>query len=84
MLDYVIRSGTLIDGTGERGRAADVGIRDSRIVAIGQVEEQAATELDAAGLMVAPGVIALTRMWSRASRNARTLVIWCRPALLAL
>jgi N-acyl-D-aspartate/D-glutamate deacylase len=57
MLDYVIRSGTLIDGTGERGRAADVGIRDGRIVEIGQVEEQGATELDAAGLMVAPGVI---------------------------
>jgi N-acyl-D-aspartate/D-glutamate deacylase len=57
MLDYVIRSGTLIDGSGERGRVADVGIRDGGIVAIGQVEEQGATELDASGLMVAPGVI---------------------------
>jgi N-acyl-D-aspartate/D-glutamate deacylase len=57
MLDYVIRSGTLIDGTGESGRLADVGIRDGRIAAIGHIEEQADTELDAAGLMVAPGVI---------------------------
>ncbi len=57
MLDYVIRSGTLIDGTGESGRLADVGIRDGRIEAIGHIEEQADTELDAAGLMVAPGVI---------------------------
>ena len=39
MLDYVIRSGTVIDGTGEPGRLADVGIRDGRIVAIGQIDE---------------------------------------------
>ena len=52
MLDYVIRSGTLIDGTGEAGRLADVGIRDGRIVAIGRVDEPATTEFDAAGLMV--------------------------------
>ena len=57
MLDYVIRSGTLIDGTGEAGRLADVGVRDGRIVAIGRVAERATTELDAAGLMVAPGVV---------------------------
>ncbi len=30
MLDYVIRSATLIDGTAEPGRRADVGIRDGR------------------------------------------------------
>ena len=57
MLDYVIRSGTLIDGTGEPGRLADVGIRDGRIVAVGTVDEPAATEFDATGLMVAPGVV---------------------------
>ena len=57
MLDYVIRSGTLIDGTGEPGRLADVGIRDGRIVAVGTVDEPAGTEFDATGLMVAPGVV---------------------------
>src|SRR5580658_2004084 len=57
MLDYVIRSGTLIDGSGGPARQADVGIRDGRIVAVGQVDEPATTEFDATGLMVAPGVI---------------------------
>ena len=57
MLDYVIRSGTVIDGTGEPGRLADVGIRDGRIVAIGQIDEPATTEFDAGGLIVMPGVV---------------------------
>src|SRR5580693_8842165 len=57
MLDYVIRSGTLIDGSGEAPRTADVGIRDGRIVAVGQVDEPAEVEFDATGLMVAPGIV---------------------------
>ena len=57
MLDYLIRSGTVLDGSGVPGRQADVGVRDGRIVAVGRVDEPAATQLDAAGLMVAPGVV---------------------------
>jgi N-acyl-D-aspartate/D-glutamate deacylase len=57
MLDYVIRSGTVIDGTGGPPRVADVGLRDGRIVEIGQIAEAGATELDATGLMVVPGIV---------------------------
>ncbi len=57
MLDYVIRNGLVVDGTGEPGRRADVGIRDGRIVAVGRVDEQGGVELDAEGLVVAPGII---------------------------
>ncbi|HEX3946365.1 MAG TPA: amidohydrolase family protein [Acidimicrobiales bacterium] len=57
MLDYVIRGGTVIDGTGVPGRRADVGIRAGVIVSVGTVEEEAATELDATGLVVAPGIV---------------------------
>ena len=57
MLDYVIRNGLVVDGTGAPGRKADVGVRDGKIVAVGEVAEEGATELDAEGLVVAPGII---------------------------
>ena len=47
MLDYVIRSGTLLDGSGDQAQGADVGLRDGRIVSVGHVDEEATTELDA-------------------------------------
>jgi N-acyl-D-aspartate/D-glutamate deacylase len=57
MLDYVIRSGTVIDGTGAPARQADIGIRAGRIVEIGPITEAVQFELDATGLMVAPGIV---------------------------
>ena len=57
MLDYVIRNGLVVDGTGSPGFRADVGIRDGVIVAVGTVTEQGTTELDAEGLVVAPGIV---------------------------
>jgi N-acyl-D-aspartate/D-glutamate deacylase len=57
MLDCVIRGGTVVDGTGAPGRRADLGIRDGRITAIGDVDEAARQTLDAAGKVVAPGFV---------------------------
>ncbi|MBI1733603.1 MAG: D-aminoacylase [Candidatus Rokubacteria bacterium] len=55
--DVVIRGGTVFDGTGSAGRAADVGIRGDRIAAVGPVPERGAREVDASGLAVTPGFI---------------------------
>ena len=57
MFDYVIRGGTVVDGTGAPGFRADVGIRDGAIVAVGDVDGEGAIELDATGLVVAPGIV---------------------------
>src|SRR3954447_13174433 len=57
MLDLVIRGGTVVDGTGEPRRTADVGVRDGVIVAVGKVDEAASREVDADGALVTPGFV---------------------------
>jgi N-acyl-D-amino-acid deacylase len=56
--DLVIRTARLVDGTGAASRRADVAIADGKIAAIGPLHDaRAATTIDAAGLVVAPGFI---------------------------
>jgi N-acyl-D-aspartate/D-glutamate deacylase len=58
MLDYLIRGGTIVDGTGSPGVQGDLGVRDGRIVAVGgQIGEEAREVLDAEGLVVSPGFV---------------------------
>jgi N-acyl-D-aspartate/D-glutamate deacylase len=57
MLDWLIEGGTVVDGTGHAPFDADVGIRDGRIVAIGNLGEAARERVDARGAWVTPGFI---------------------------
>jgi N-acyl-D-amino-acid deacylase len=58
MTDWILRGGTVIDGTGGPRRQADVAIAGDRIIAVGDVSKTAgAREVDVAGLVVAPGFI---------------------------
>jgi N-acyl-D-aspartate/D-glutamate deacylase len=59
MLDVVIRGGEVIDGTGTARFRADVGIANGKIVAVGNVADEAETVIDATGKVVAPGFIDL-------------------------
>ena len=56
--DIVIRNGHIIDGTGSPWYSGDVGIRDGRVAAIGNLSGASAKRtIDAHGLVVAPGFI---------------------------
>ncbi|MEO8632688.1 MAG: D-aminoacylase [Chloroflexota bacterium] len=55
--DVVIRGGTVYDGSGGTPFPADVAIDGDRIARVGAVHERGRTEIDAAGLAVAPGFI---------------------------
>ena len=56
MLDYVIRGGSIVDGTGSVPVTGDIGIADGIIVAVGGAINDAAREvIDANGAIVTPG-----------------------------
>src|SRR5690349_9108339 len=62
MLDHRIMGATVVDGTGSPGYAADIGVRDGRIVAIvaaGTLTEPARATFDATGLVACPGFVVL-------------------------
>ena len=56
-LDLVIRNGLVVDGSGAPGVHGDVGVAGDRIVAVGQVDGAGREEIDADGLVVAPGFV---------------------------
>jgi N-acyl-D-aspartate/D-glutamate deacylase len=59
VLDLLLRGGTVVDGTGAPAVAADVGIRQGRIVAVGEITEPAERIVDVAGQVVCPGFVDL-------------------------
>lgn len=52
--DLKIVGGTIIDGTGQPGYSGDVGIKDGKIVALGNAPDTAARTIKADGLVVSP------------------------------
>ena len=57
-VDWVVRGGTIVDGSGRPGFVGDVAIHEQRIVAIGSLTAyRGKREIDAKGLVVAPGFI---------------------------
>ena len=56
--DLVIRNGRIVDGTGNPWFRGDLAVKSGRIAAVGRFEGEAADrEIDADGLVVAPGFI---------------------------
>jgi len=58
MFDIIVRNGYVVDGTGSPRFRADVGVKNGQIVEIGELGcEETKGDLEARGLMVAPGFI---------------------------
>ncbi|MBW2424474.1 MAG: amidohydrolase family protein [Deltaproteobacteria bacterium] len=56
-LDLRIRGARVVDGTGTDSVVADVGVKDGRIVFVGQSDQAAAETIDAQGLVLSPGFV---------------------------
>jgi N-acyl-D-aspartate/D-glutamate deacylase len=59
MTDLVIRGGLVCDGSGDTATRADVAVAGGRITVVGDVAARGAREIEADGLVVAPGFIDL-------------------------
>ena len=57
MFDIALTGGTVADGTGADRFQADIGIRDGKIVAIGELTEAAEATVDVTGMVVSPGFV---------------------------
>jgi N-acyl-D-amino-acid deacylase len=58
MFDILIKNGSIIDGSGKGRFLGDIGIRNDKIAAIGEFEdEKGEIEIDAEGKIVCPGFI---------------------------
>ena len=55
--DLLIKNGTVVDGSGNPGYRADVGVSGGKIAAIGRINERAKQTIDAEGHIVSPGVV---------------------------
>jgi N-acyl-D-amino-acid deacylase len=57
--DYalIIRNGRIVDGSGNPAFFADLAVKDGRIAAIGRIADTVGTEIDARGMIVAPGFV---------------------------
>jgi N-acyl-D-amino-acid deacylase len=55
--DVIIRNGRVVDGTGNPAFFADVAVKNGRIAGIGRIGGKGKMEIEAKGLIVAPGFI---------------------------
>jgi len=57
MLDILIKNARIIDGTNRAAFKADVGIKNGKISAVGDIQQSAKREIDANGHLLTPGFV---------------------------
>lgn len=73
--DLILRHGTVIDGSGAQGHVADIGVRGTRIAAIGDLSNASATrDIDISGRCVTPGFLDVHTHDDRALMSAPALL----------
>jgi len=55
--DVLIKNAKIVDGTGKPAFNGDIAIKDEKIIAVGKVEGEAKTVIDASALIASPGFI---------------------------
>src|SRR5437879_115430 len=55
--DLIIRNGRVVDGAGNPAFFADVAVKDGKGAGIGRIKGETKVEIDAGGMIVAPGFI---------------------------
>ncbi len=55
MYDLIIRNAKIVDGTGKPAFNGSIAVKDGRIAAVGEVDGNAAREVDAQGKLLTPG-----------------------------
>ena len=73
MYDLMIAGGTVVDGTGQAARTADVAVRDGTVAAVGRGLGRARRTIEADGAVVAPGWQTAPAVWGPAP-------VWGSPA----
>lgn len=56
-MEYLIKNGMIVDGSGEKAFQGNIGISKGKIVYVGEEQPEAEKIIDAAGFIVAPGFI---------------------------
>ncbi len=55
--DYLIKNATIVEGTGKKAYTGNLGVKDDKVAALGDVKGDAVNTIDAKGLTALPGFI---------------------------